>query len=278
MSVLAREVVGEFAHVKRADQNAARSLQTRDHCCVRLGRRAVAVDLGASSRRQSFDVEQVLHSERRAGKRAQALSARAGLVDRVCLGERAPHGHVGEGAKRAISSFDAIERLLDDLAGAHSALPDRCGDRLSRSVKEARRSCCEDRRRLLLIVERNRKKLLGLLRRDPQMHNRLSAGFRRQRQTKQRRHRVHCGFRIERFVVTQSPRRMRSEAERRGRRYFSGVALSRVIVRKAESCRHHASSISGRSYRRSSSLSSNHQAPSPLSAISASSFGAAPKC
>ena len=88
------------------------------------------------ARWQSFDVEQVLDRERRAGKRPQALSARAGGVNRVSFCERALRGHISERAERAISSFDAVERLLGDLAGAHSARPDRCGDCLGRSVNE----------------------------------------------------------------------------------------------------------------------------------------------
>src|ERR1700677_2530272 len=136
VNIPAREVVGEFAHVERADQNAARGFQARDHCCVRLGRRAIAGDLGAGSRPQYFDVEQVLDRKGWAGKWPETLSACAGRVDRVSLGERARRGQVGKRAERAISSFDAIERRLGDLAGAHIARPNRCGDRLSRSVKE----------------------------------------------------------------------------------------------------------------------------------------------
>src|ERR1700683_2031331 len=82
VNVPASEVVGEFAHVERTDQNAARGFQSRDHCCVRLGRRTTAVDLGAGSRRQSFDVEQILDRKRCAGKWPEALAARAGGVDR----------------------------------------------------------------------------------------------------------------------------------------------------------------------------------------------------
>ena len=96
VDVPAREIVGVFAHVERADQNAARSLQTRDHCRVRLGRRVVAVDLGAGSDRQPFDIEQVLHSEGRVGKRVELLSAHASRIDGVSLGERALHGHFSE--------------------------------------------------------------------------------------------------------------------------------------------------------------------------------------
>jgi hypothetical protein len=61
---------------------------------------------------------------------------RASRIDSVSLGERARRGHVSERIERAVPTFDAIERLLDDLARAHSARPDRCGARLSRSVKE----------------------------------------------------------------------------------------------------------------------------------------------
>ena len=136
VNVAAGEIVSVFAHVERADQNAARSFETRDHCRVRLGRRVVAVDLGAGSGRQPFDIEQVLHSEGRASKRAQVLSAHAGRIDGVSLGERALRGHLGEGAERAVSGFDAVEGLLRDLAGAHRARSDRRGDRLGGSLNE----------------------------------------------------------------------------------------------------------------------------------------------
>ena len=87
--VLSREVVGEFAYIDRAHQNTASGLQTRNDGCVFFRRWAVAIDLGARARRQPFDVEQVLDGERRAGKRPEALSARAGGVDGVGFGQRA---------------------------------------------------------------------------------------------------------------------------------------------------------------------------------------------
>src|SRR4029077_3455267 len=84
------------------------------------------------------------------------------------------------------------------------------------------------------MLKGNRKKLLSLLRRDPQMHNGLSARFRRQRQTKQRRHRGHHSFRIERL---RSHAIASSSAERRGGPpsfIFRAWPLSRIIVRKAK--------------------------------------------
>ena len=158
---------------------------------------AVAIDLGAGAGRQSFNVEQVLDSERRASKRPQFRSARAGCVDRVRFGERARRATSVNAPSAPFRASMRSSVSLRDLARAHSARSDRRGDRLQPFRQEASSSCREDRRRLLLIVERDRKKLLRLLRRDPQMHNRLSARFRRQRQTKQRRHRVHHGLRIE---------------------------------------------------------------------------------
>ena len=207
------------------------------------------------------------------------VSARPSRVDRVSFGERALRGHVSKRAERAISSFDAIERLLGDLAGAHRARPDRCGDRLSRSVKERSSSCCEDRRRLLPIVERDRKKLLGLLRRDPQMHKGLSARFWRQRQTEQRGHRVHHGFRIE---YLRSHSIASSTAQRRGARpsiILRAWTLSRIIARRAEKLVVITRPRSAGAHTGDRRCCRAHDRHRALSARSrALSFGAAPKC
>ncbi len=117
--VLAGEVVGVFAHVERADQHRAGGFQARDQRRVFLRRRIGAVDLGAGDGNDAFDVEQVLHRERHAGKRQLSFIGRG--VDRGGAGAGALGGHRGEGVERRIARGDARQRLLDDLGGAHLA-------------------------------------------------------------------------------------------------------------------------------------------------------------
>ena len=80
--ILAGEVVGVFAHVERADQNGAGGLKTLDQCRIASGRRKIAVYFRAGHRRQTGNVEQVLHRKRHAGKRRQRFAARPRVVQR----------------------------------------------------------------------------------------------------------------------------------------------------------------------------------------------------
>ena len=130
MRVLAREVVGEFAHVERADEDGSGGFQARNRCRVRFRRRTVAIDLGAGARRQALDVEQVLDRERRARERPEVLSARTRRIDGVGFGERTLSCHVGERAERAVARFDALQGRLRDLACADRPAFDGRRDRL----------------------------------------------------------------------------------------------------------------------------------------------------
>src|ERR1700688_351654 len=132
--VLTREVVGEFAHVERADQNGASGFQARNNCRVRFGGWAVAIDLVAGARRQPIDVEQVLDRERRASERPEARPARPGSVYSVGFGKRTRCRHIGEGAERAVAGLDAAEGFLRNLARASGAGPDRLDYSLSRAI------------------------------------------------------------------------------------------------------------------------------------------------
>ena len=135
VGVLACEIVGELAHIERADQDAACRFHTRNQRRVRSRGRAISVDLGASARRQSGDVEQVLDSERRTRERPNFVPLMRAASIASALASACPH-YVGEGAKRAIASSDAIERFLRDLTRARGAGPNRRSDCLGRSVEE----------------------------------------------------------------------------------------------------------------------------------------------
>ena len=225
----------------------------------RLGRRAVAVDLGAGARRQPFDIEQVLHREGRASKRAEALSARSSRIDRVSLGERPLRGDVGESAERAVAGLDALRGFLGRSRGRSPRRSDRRGDCLGGSLDEARRVMREHRRGLRQIVERNRKKLLRLLRRDPQMHNGLSARFRGQRKPSNGAIASTTASGSNLFAVTPSPHRMRGTRCPAEMFFFGRGPYRASLSGRPRNCRHHPSPISGRSYRRSSPLSRTSQ-------------------
>ena len=73
VAVLAGEVVGEFAHVQRADENGAGGFEPGDQRRVRIRRRTLAVDLRTGQSRHSGDVDQVLDRKRHTGERPAGL-------------------------------------------------------------------------------------------------------------------------------------------------------------------------------------------------------------
>ena len=78
---------------------------------------SVAIDLRAGERRQTRDVEQILHRERHAGERAElfCLCARASSM-RLRARQRALLGDRGEGIEQRIALADTGQRRLDDAA------------------------------------------------------------------------------------------------------------------------------------------------------------------
>ncbi len=161
--VLPGEVIGVFAHVERADEHRAGGFEPRDQRRVGLGRRQVAIDLGAGARRQALDVEQVLDRERRAGERPQLLArapARASIAAAFASARSADH--VGEGAVSVVARLDAPQRRARHLDGARPAVPDRGGDRRA-PIRRAAASWPEHRGGLVLVADRARQKKRGLL-------------------------------------------------------------------------------------------------------------------
>jgi hypothetical protein len=126
--VLAGEVVGVLAHVERADQHGAGRFEPRDQGLVGLGRRALAVDLGAGQRWETRHVEQVLDGERHAGERPRRLPSRYGVIHRPGLGQRALLGDRGERVEDRIARGDAPQRRLDHGCGFGPAGRDGLGD------------------------------------------------------------------------------------------------------------------------------------------------------
>ena len=146
--VLTREVVGEFAHVERADQNGASGFQARNNCRIRFGRRAVAIDLGAGARRQPGDVEQILDRERDAGERQSRPCVRRCLVDCCGLGNGALAEHRGECVQRRIALADPDQGCGDDIACARAAFAD--GSRNLARLRPGGFHFCGPRRRRLV--------------------------------------------------------------------------------------------------------------------------------
>ena len=110
--VLAGEIVSVFAHVERANEHRAGRFQPLDQRRVPFRRRIGAVDLGAGNGGQTGNIEQVLHRERYAGKRADFLFLRRRSVDRLGAFARPLGGDGGEGIERGIARVNASERIL----------------------------------------------------------------------------------------------------------------------------------------------------------------------
>jgi hypothetical protein len=126
MDVLASKVIGVFAHIERADQHRALRFQLFDQRRVMLRRRQLAVDLGAGTRREARNIEQVLHRERHARQWAQRLAGGMRDIERFRARQRALGGDVSEGVEHLIASADRGERgfhhgLYADLAARHGA-------------------------------------------------------------------------------------------------------------------------------------------------------------
>ena len=97
MDVFAGEVVGVFAHVERADQHRAGRFHALDQRGVARRWFEVAVDLRSGAGGKTLDVEQVLHRERHAGKRADLFAGGDRSIDCAGRGARAIGGDVGKG-------------------------------------------------------------------------------------------------------------------------------------------------------------------------------------
>ena len=127
MHILAGEVIGVFAHVERADEDAASCLQPLDQGGVARGRRMLAIDLRAGQRRQAGDVEQVLDRERNARKRAkcaecaECAALRAPCVECRRLGAGALLRHCRECIEGLAARPDGGKDGVDDLVGAGRA-------------------------------------------------------------------------------------------------------------------------------------------------------------
>jgi DNA-binding GntR family transcriptional regulator len=197
MGVLAREVVGVFAHVERADEDAARRLEPPHQGGVPRGGRVVAVDPRASQRRLPRDIEEILDREGHPGEEPARCALPSVGVDRVGLGERPLGGHGREGADRGIARGDPLQGRMGRGAGGGAAVPD--GSRDGGGVVHA--LGLEHGRRVLPVVQ-------GTVR-----HERGETAARRRLTTtpgrcsdviakpKQRRQRIHGRLRIEPSLV-----------------------------------------------------------------------------
>jgi hypothetical protein len=103
MDVLAGEVVGVFAHVEGSDQNGSRRFKPFDQGGIAPGRCALAVDLGARTRRQFLDIEQILDRKRHAGERSKGFLLRPILIDHPGACDRTGVGDGGEAVKNGIA-------------------------------------------------------------------------------------------------------------------------------------------------------------------------------
>ena len=121
MHVLARKIVGVFAHVQRADENGAGRLQPFDQHGVVRGRSKLTVDLRSCARRQALHVEQVLHCERDAGEGTDGLARRNRRIDLLCAIDRALGRHIGEGVEQRIVPGNARQRVGDDSGRAQAS-------------------------------------------------------------------------------------------------------------------------------------------------------------
>ena len=131
MHILARKIVGVFAHVERADQHGAGRLHALDQRGIARRRRQIAVDLRPGTGGKTFYIEQILHCERHAGKRPDVLAGGDRGVDRAGFGtcpvgsdvrERVQHGIVfGDPRQRGFGRIErgklAVRYGLRDLLG-----------------------------------------------------------------------------------------------------------------------------------------------------------------
>ena len=122
MDVLARKIIGVFAHVEGADADGSRELQPLDERRVAPGRRIVAVDLRAGPGRDARKVEQVLDREGHAGERAGVMASGSGGIDRIGFRQGASGRDVGKGPERAVPRRNAGERRLRGGACRQSAV------------------------------------------------------------------------------------------------------------------------------------------------------------
>ena len=110
--VLAGEVVGVLAHVERADEDGAGSLQPRDQRGVGGGGRAVAVDLGAGQRRQA--------RPRRTGSSPRTARRRAAPAARP-LARAASMARASPAPARAVTAVKALSALSRSAMRASAA-------------------------------------------------------------------------------------------------------------------------------------------------------------
>ena len=117
--VLAGEVIGVFAHVERAEEDGAGAL--------RAARRASRPSRRAARSRLIFEPARVgrpsmsnrfltANGTPASGPRLSPRARAASIAS--ALRERPRRGHVGEGAERAVSRLDPLERRLGDFARA----------------------------------------------------------------------------------------------------------------------------------------------------------------
>ena len=121
MRVLAREIVGVFAHVEGAEQHGAGSFHAGDeHGIVRL-RVIAGTDLRACARGKPGDAVEVLHGIRDAGEGPELCACSARLIDGFRFGERTVARDVREGADLAVARVDAFEGSHGDRLGGDVA-------------------------------------------------------------------------------------------------------------------------------------------------------------
>jgi hypothetical protein len=128
VNVFAGEVVGVFAHVERADQHGAGSLQPLDQRGIARGRGKIAVDLRSGTRRQTLDVEQVLHGKRHTGERSRRFAGRDCGIDGARFFTRPFGGDVGKGIQGRIVFGDSRQRGFGGLESREFLVLDRVRD------------------------------------------------------------------------------------------------------------------------------------------------------
>ena len=126
--VLGREAERVLVHVEAADEDRAGSTERRDR--RRVARRGwiLAIDARSGERRDSRDVEQVLHGERHAGERTRRAPAGDHAVDPLGVAERAITEDRGEAVELGVAVADAFERRRHDRAGRDATRGDGAGD------------------------------------------------------------------------------------------------------------------------------------------------------
>ena len=101
--VLAREVVGEFAHVERADQNGAGCLEARNKRRVSFAGARSRLILEPARVGSPSTSNRFLTANGAPASGPRLVPRARARVDRVGLGKRARGRHVGEGAERAVA-------------------------------------------------------------------------------------------------------------------------------------------------------------------------------